>query len=132
MNWFTMSFVSYKSTDKKAALAAENDCCEHVEVDSSVMFAVSRENDSFGSEGYCMCESCYQAQQKQVEQETHVCRDCKQEFTLESGGVLWKWYDFYAAQGDEEIPICGECRKKEKHINRIRRDIEDRYEEMNR
>jgi len=129
MNWFTASFVTGATPEKKAVLAAENDCCDHVSENPLVMFAVWRENDSFGSEGYCLCEDCYEAQQNQIEEEVHTCNDCNGDFTLASGGILWKWYDFYAAQGDEELPVCGECRKKNAHLTRLARDRRDREQD---
>jgi len=40
-------------------------------------------------------------------------------------GFNWKWYDFYAAQGDEPLRICYACQKLAKHKTRVRRDRED-------
>lgn len=129
MNWFTKSYVSSKTLEnKKRIIDRSDDCCEHVAADPALLFAVHRENDSFGSESTCLCEACSGKVTEEEEAEEHVCADCGATFTLESGGVLWKWYDFYAAQGDEPRPICGACRTSERHLARVRKDRAD-YEE---
>lgn len=129
MNWFTKTFVSTQPAEKKAALIAEHGGCEHVEQDNTLLFVVSYENDSFGSEGYCMCEACYDAMIAEADEEEVVCYDCKKTVKVKDS-IAWKWYDFYAPQGDEPLIICNECRTKEKHIERVRRDREDREEEL--
>lgn len=37
----------------------------------------------------------------------------------------WKWYDFYAAQGDEALVLCDECWGEKTHQNRIAKDRAD-------
>lgn len=129
MNWFTKSYVSNNSLERKKQLFEEHGGCEHVEADPSVMAVVAYENDSFGREGYCLCEACDDLSVEHEDNEEHVCHDCKSCKPLKEG-VMWKWYDFYAAQGDEPLFICNECRKKDTHINRVRRDRQDYEEEM--
>lgn len=63
--------------------------------------------------------------------ETEVCHDCKKPF-FKKDGIEWKWYDFYAAQGDEPLSICNQCRKGETHRHRVERDRVDYEEEMGR
>jgi hypothetical protein len=36
--------------------------------------------------------------------------------------TTWKWYDFYAAQGDEPLLLCKECRNGERHKKRVAED----------
>ena len=129
MNWFTTHYVRSMSQGKKAQLVAEHDCCEHVGADSSLAFVISREHDSFGSEGYVTCESCYEQSLEEEDNSREVCHDCSQT-VLRKEGYFWKWYDFYAPQGDEPLFICHECAKKEKHTERIRRDREEYEAEM--
>lgn len=129
MNWFTKSFVANVSLSKKQALAQENDCCEHVENDNSQLAVVSYENDSFGREGYGMCQACFDKAEEQADEELHTCNDCKSEVPLKKG-VMWKWYDFYAAQGDEPLFVCDCCRSLATHQARVKRDQADRDWEL--
>jgi hypothetical protein len=71
-----------------------------------------------------MCHVCAEHQDTQVGLETHTCADCCKSFQKKDG-VLWRWYDFYPAQGDEAIPVCGACKTLTKHRERMRRDSED-------
>lgn len=132
MNWFTKNFVSNKSLEFKKASLDEWGGCEHVEEDPSKVHVITYENDTWGREGYCVCEDCYNKVVEEEQQVKYCCHDCKNMFTLESGGVLWKWYDFYPQQGDQPLPICSDCRQKPKHIERVRKDIQDYDEEMDR
>lgn len=63
--------------------------------------------------------------------ETEVCHDCKKPF-FKKDGIEWKWYDFYAAEGDEPLFICNQCRKGEVHRHRVESDRIDYEEEMGR
>jgi nitrite reductase/ring-hydroxylating ferredoxin subunit len=129
MNWFTKTPAASLSAAAKQKLVDDNDSCEHVQNDPSKFFEVSYENDSFGREGYCMCEACAILAQEQVQEETYVCADCKTEFPLKSG-ILWKWYAFYAAQGDEALPVCNACRPLPSHRARVRQDQDDYDDEL--
>lgn len=57
------------------------------------------------------------------------CCDCKKSkfkyLTRE-----WRWYDFYAPQGDEPMTICNECWTKPRHQERLARDRQELSEEM--
>lgn len=63
--------------------------------------------------------------------ETEVCYDCKKP-TFKKDGFEWKWYDFYAAQGDEPLFICNQCRKGEVHRHRVENDRRNAEEEEDR
>lgn len=39
--------------------------------------------------------------------------------------ISWRWYDFYAAQGDEPLTVCKECLVKPKHVSRVKKDRAD-------
>lgn len=121
MNWFTKSNAQGLSASKKAALAAESDCCEHVTKDPSVMAYVHYENDSFGREGHCLCSQCHEAIESKENEEVHTCRDCNCELPLKDG-IMWKWYDFVASQGDEPTFVCNSCCKLANHLSRVDRD----------
>lgn len=45
-------------------------------------------------------------------------------------GAEWRWYDFYAPQGDEAPFICFACRALPKHLARVARDDADRRAEF--
>jgi len=129
MNWFTKSYVSARTLEAKKAFVAEHGGCEHVEADPSLLFCISYENDSFGREGYCMCDACDDLALEQEDNEDVVCTDCKGTFKKKDTRE-WRWYDFYAAQGDEPYVLCETCRRAEKHRERVRRDERDRIDEM--
>jgi len=129
MNWFTKAFVSTLSIESKAKKCSQMDCCEHVEADNSLLSVISRENDSFGSEAYGMCDACNEWSMEEEGKEEVVCHDCKE--TKEKKDTYeWKWYDFYAPQGDEPLCICDACRKLPKHIARVKKDRQERDEEL--
>lgn len=129
MNWFTKSRVGASSDAQKKSLVEEWGGCEHVSADHTKLFIVSYENDSFGREGYCLCEECYNKGIQVEDEEKHTCSDCRST-VAKKDGVVWKWYDFYAAQGDRPLFICNNCRTQEKHINRVEKDRRDYQEEM--
>lgn len=132
MNWFTTSDISGRSVEAKKELAEEDSCCEHVEQDPSVAVACMRENDSFGPVStYVCCQACLDKAEEAEGEEEVVCDDC-QKTVKKKNSYEWKWYDFYAAQGDEPLVICDDCRKAPKHQARIKKDREDCEEEMSR
>lgn len=130
MNWFTGRFISGCSTAHKKELAERDSCCEHVEADPSVAYYYGAENDSFGTVGsHVNCKDCYEKAQAAEDEELVTCADCGN--VVKSGDTIsWRWYDFYAPQGDEPLIICNSCRTKEKHIQRVRKDRADLDEEM--
>jgi hypothetical protein len=57
------------------------------------------------------------------------CGDCgKDKFKYLT--TEWRWFDFYAPQGDEPLVICDCCRKLPKHCERVRKDTADYNHEM--
>jgi hypothetical protein len=95
------------------------EACEHVEngAEPTVLFT---EDDSFGPlVRYVACQACEDASDEAAYE---YCRDCGKSFNPTKEGTMWRYYDFYAPQGDEEIPICGECIKGQKHANRLEND----------
>lgn len=131
MNWFTKSRVAEQSVEQKTKHVVEHGGCEHVEKDPSKLVVISYENDSFGKEGYCLCEDCNNAAIEHDNNQLYTCCDCSTRTPLKQGG-LWKWYDFYAAQGDRPLFVCNACLVKPKHIDRVQRDRADYEWEMNR
>ena len=128
MNWFTNGTIS-----ESAAAARDNskdDLCEHVEADKTVARYWVAENDSFGIVGRCvMCTECWQKMKEAEAKEMCYCQDCKQE-KPRSEVSEWRWYDFYAAQGDEPRMVCKACWVLPAHQRRMAQDKRDRDEEM--
>ena len=125
MNWFTRAFVKTTTTDaKKADLVAEHGGCEHVIENPSLLYVIQYENDSFGREGYCCCKVCYDAGEQARQEEPTTCHECKQTFPR-SETTTWRWYDFYAPQGDTPMVICNTCYAAPKHQARMARDREE-------
>ena len=118
MNWIVKSFRKVNQDDLDADFA-----CEHVKAGDSAH--VNQERDSFGIVGQAvLCDACHEAAEEAEGEETDFCYDCGQEKKIKDV-IYWRWYDFYAPQGDEPLCICDECKRKPKHINRIKRDRED-------
>lgn len=116
MNWFTHGVTT--------KVGECDDVCEHVEKDHSLAVSFTQENDSFGIvDRYVMCRACSDAQAKALEEEIVCCHDCNEHKPAKET-TQWRWYDFYAPQGDEALVICDECWKQPKHIERMRKDNE--------
>lgn len=124
MNWFTHS---HHSTGQ--VLIEYNDSCVHMDENLEQPCVLSKENDSFGFEGYLMCIPCWEKAQAEVAEELCGCRDCKKQVPR-GEGIEWRWYDFYAPQGDEAMFICGDCTKLDKHLQRVAKDRRDRDIEL--
>lgn len=125
MNWFTNASVSSLSDEAKASKVVElDDLCEHVEADSKKLYRISREHDSMGSESYGMCEECWNKAEEYEDNQEDTCHDCHGVFKMKELKE-WKWYDFYAPQGDEPLLICESCQQAEKHVERVRKDKAD-------
>lgn len=130
MNWFVTVNIGGQSTDVKKRQAEQDSSCGHVQKDPSLAVANLKEMDTFGPVGtHVVCAECYDQHLAAKGEETHVCKDCGQVHKA-SAGIAWRWYDFYAAQGDVALRICNPCRLLPKHQERVRRDRED-YEADN-
>lgn len=129
MNWFTQSNVTHTTLEQKKKEIQEHGGCEHVEANPELLYRISYENDSWGREGYCLCEACAKQADEEEGKEQVVCHDCKQSFEKKDT-FTWKWYDFYAPQGDIPLTICNGCRTGQTHVHRVARDREDRLSEF--
>lgn len=130
MNWFTHRVIAGNPTNQLQAHLSEEGGCEHVENDINLAHALRREMDSFGPvSSFVYCKACDEAIEEGEGNEERHCHDCKQP-VKKKDGVEWRWYDFYAPQGDEPLFVCNGCRDKEPHQNRVRRDREDRDAEL--
>lgn len=117
MNWFTNGVTN--------KVRESDDVCEHVEKDSSLAWAFTQENDSFGViDRYVMCKECSDAHDKASDEELVCCHDCNEEKATKYTRQ-WKWYDFHAPEGYDPLVICDDCWEKDKHVLRMRKDNED-------
>lgn len=75
------------------------------------------------------CQSCVQKENEEYENELVFCGDCK---TLKPRKEVrsWRWFDFYAAQGDEPMLVCTSCWGAHRHQRRMEQDAIDREREM--
>lgn len=116
MNWFVNS--------RNREIAVGEETCEHL-CDATHSYLATEERDSFGGDGYYhMCEACANKAQEEEDNRTVVCQDCKS-VVLSKDTITWKWYDFYAAQGDVPLVICKTCATGPKHFDRLDRDARD-------
>lgn len=124
-----MSWLSDCPCAKLTTIPDYADACEHVEADPTKAVHLFKEDDSFGPVGrYYTCEACREKTQKENDDADVTCDDCKGEFKKGETSE-WRWYDFYAAQGDEPYVLCESCRKADKHKERVRKDRATREEE---
>jgi len=129
MNWFTKEYAVGMALSKKIKLIQKTDCaCEHLETNPELLHVVSYECDSWGREGYAMCKACADKAQEEVDDEEVHCQDCHQP-VKKKDSIEWRWYDFYAPQGDEPRIVCHVCVNKEEHQERVRRDQIEREQE---
>lgn len=119
MNWLG------ETSDLKRWLKDDcSDRCEHVDSDPDTAYSVFTEDDSFGPVvRYIVCQPCYVKTKQEENDEKHVCNDCKQS-VRRAEGIMWKWYDFYEAQGDEPLFVCLKCTELPRHKDRVARDRE--------
>jgi hypothetical protein len=121
MNWFTKGYGQIV-TDMM-------DPCEHLK-EGDKAHVVHTETDSFGPVGkIALCEQCENERIEVEKQETEFCYDCKQEKPKPNVNE-WRWYYFYAPQGDEPLLICNDCWDKPKHQHRMKKDTIDYENEM--
>ena len=115
MNWIVHN--------QNKTVTEEWDHCEHLSV-GDIAPQVVGEQDSFGPVArYGMCEACYETYLEEQGEEKEICHDCGESKFMKDM-FEWRWYGFYAPQGDEPLIICDECGQKPKHVNRVRRDRE--------
>lgn len=102
------------------------DFCEHTShEDISKVVGYFYEKDSFGWVSvYAVCEECRAESQAQIDESTVCCGYCKLSFPKKET-FEWRWYDFYAAQGDEPLIVCNGCGNSDAHKHRVARDRED-------
>ena len=123
-NWNTTIYPM----DRKEKVIRDS-ACEHCEHDKNNIYAIAKELDSFGTVGeYAMCKACFDKEKEREANETTTCHDCGQK-VKKSETTPWKWYDFYAAQGDEPLTICKDCWNAPKHKQRMARDRWERKQE---
>lgn len=125
MNQFKRAYIAAKTLDQKKALLEQDAGCEHVEKDLNLATTLRSEVDSMGPVStYLCCDACDAKAEEAEGNEEVGCDDCKN-IVKRKDGIEWKWYDFYAAQGDEPYFICNTCRYLEKHRNRVAKDQAD-------
>ena len=109
-----------------------DEACEHVEAGEPVA-AVLCEDDSFGPVArFGVCAACLRRHNEEEAERLVTCYDCGQAKPAREVR-MWKWYDFYAAQGDKPLPVCRECLKGPAHRARVAQDREDlEWEEAQR
>lgn len=101
--------------------------CKHVMAGEPAV-AVHTETDTFGPVGWmAVCQACHTESQESLSFDP--CHDCKQKVP-EKDLRQWRWYDFYAPQGDEPLYICGKCWGEPRHQKRIARDRQEEEDEF--
>lgn len=118
-----------RAPDRVLQCLSHDSCekCEHVESGATAV-AVHTETDSFGPVMWlAVCQPCLDKDMNELFD--FPCIDCKEKKKV-SEMRQWRWYDFYAAQGDEPLNVCDPCWNKPKHVSRKQRDHDFEYEEL--
>lgn len=124
MNWTVRRMVTL--TQKHIDEADE--VCEHLKVGDQC-YSIG-EQDSFGPvTRFYECAECHEKSLEEEEQELVFCNDCGKEHPRKET-TEWRWYDFYAPQGDTPLTICDSCWKASKHQQRMARDAADEEREF--
>lgn len=132
MNWFTREVVEHLSSKEKKTLLEQDSGCDHVVGNIDLAYTMHSEKDSFGPVStHVVCKECDKAIDEEEGNQECTCRDCKQT-VKKKDGIEWKWYDFYAPQGDEPIFVCKACRSQPPHQNRLAKDRADYEAEFGR
>lgn len=119
MNWIGRSSDVARWIDDE-----RSDLCDHVEADRTLAKTVITEDDTFGPViRFVCCAFCAENEITERDKELHVCEDCNKSLPRIQG-EFWRWYDFYAPQGDEPLFICLTCKNLPTHRNRVTRDRE--------
>lgn len=129
MNW--LSRTSDLHEIRALLSQPESDLCEHVKADPASAVALFKEDDTFGPVvRYICCATCRDQQIKEEGEEKIACQDCGTVYTRKEV-IFWKWYDFYAPQGDEPLVICRPCAQATRHKLRVSQDAQARRDELN-
>lgn len=106
---------------KNVIVKEEDDTCGHLKVGERAFNTVV-ESDTLApsTESYHECEACYNSRMVELTN----CPCCSRQ--IEVGDLReWRWYGFYAPQGDEPITLCVKCWDEPTHQRRIQRSRED-------
>lgn len=102
------------------------DLCKHVQKQGlSVGVGYFYEKDSCGYVFVeIVCKRCKDKTQKKIDESLVCCDDCGSEKPSKVVRA-WKWYDFYAPQGDEPRMVCTDCWELPPHQLRMKKDDDD-------
>lgn len=118
-----MTNITYGNASSLSSDVLERaDRCVHAQVDLSLGVKYSMESDTFGILEVCVqCKTCFEETKRQ--DRLNHCHYCGAEKETDQ----WRWYDFYAPQGDVPLEVCSDCWDGPAHQRRISRD-NDNYE----
>lgn len=127
MNWENKAFSG--PAIQRALSDTRSDMCTHVEALRTTAYVVLMEDDSFGPVGReVVCKECFDKAEDIEANRSVTCCDCDGVY-LKKDTIEWRWWDFYAPQGDEAMTLCMPCLKAPKHLKRCKRDREERKAE---
>ena len=120
------TITGFRHTKDFSAIMDCTDFCDHCsEDDLSKAIGFSYEKDSFGYVGTeIVCQECKESQDKEAAKQETCCHDCNNKVKV-GETTEWRWYDFYAAQGDTPLVICNNCWGESKHQVRMAKDSHD-------
>ena len=124
MNWFKgMNPNDYRMQYDPDL--SRGDLCPHVEADPKCAYYARCEFDSFGIVGASVaCKDCDKKDEEEAGKLTVICADCGEPKPMNQCHE-WRWYDFYAPQGDEPRIVCKKCWELPRHKERMKKDAED-------
>lgn len=124
-NWFKHGRTDLCAGFQQQGNVCEGGNCEHLK-EGDQAYGYSSENDSFGSEYYLMCESCFEEFLEKRKKEPVECYDCKAEVPRNTTKIHIPYFVDEEPRSKWAKIICSECQTKGPHLRRLERDEEER------
>lgn len=124
-NWLNFGKTQLKAGFQQEGNICEGGNCEHLQKGDQ-SFGFTAENDSFGSEYYLYCETCYNQFLLDRKNELVICHDCMEDVPRNTTVTHIPYYVDEEPRAKWAKIICNDCRVKPRHLVRLDADEEER------
>lgn len=124
-NWFKHGKTDLCVGFLQQGNICEGGNCEHLK-ENDQAFGYTSENDSFGSEYYLYCETCYNEFLEERKVVPVECHDCKGKFPRNETCTHIPYFVDEEPRAKWAKIICNGCRVKPRHLARLDADEEER------
>lgn len=124
-NWFGFGKTQLQVGFQQEGSICEGGNCEHLK-ESDQAFGYTAEKDSFGSEYYLYCETCYNQFLLNRKAEPVICHDCMEDVPRNTTVTHIPYFVDEEPRSKWAKIICSECRVKPRHLARLDADEEER------